>query len=261
MENADIRAIAEGLADKIDLETGEGEQVSPGEWRILSRIGARRETALGAEGVDETLEIDPGPGVAGEIERFLIERVRVHHSGPQTYLYAVLRRKGRAGNVAVSPPIRVGGGDADAHSQLASFRDQAISALAAMAPHTLQLLERITVRALGMVEVSRSAELEAKVLMAQLVGRAEAGDDGARWEAVAQSAQHFAPVAAEAINAWKASMGVGAPAAPTTAEQGLEAFRSWPQAARDAVIRGILEELAAEQAKASGAHSSSGGEP
>jgi hypothetical protein len=254
MHNADFRAVAEGLAEKIVLES-DG-QIDPGQWRVLSRLGARRETALGGEGVDETLDLDPASDLAEQIESFAIERARSHHEGPETYMFLVLRRHGKPGNVAVSPALRVGGGDGDAHGKLASTKHDAIAALAGMAPATLQLMERITVRALTFAENSRADEMQAKVLMAQLVGRAEAGDENARWEAGAQAAQSLAPVLSEAVAAWRASIQTSS-AAPQDGQSAINAFNSWPQAAKDALIGAIKEALAAEQDGAAGASEAS----
>lgn len=239
----DLSAIADAFAEKVQEHDGHNS-----EWRVSSRVGESRRDAMGSSGADASLDIADG-GIAEQVASFVIERLRAHSDGPAGYLWLVLRRVGKSGNILTSPPIRCGG--EDSHAALTAARADSVAALAGMAPKALELMERITVRSMSFAENARNDELDAKVAMAQLIGAAEAGDENARWQAASEAAGSLAPVLSEAVRAWRASQGAGAPV-PSDAESAVDAFNQWPAEAREGLLEALRAHMTSEGAQDGG---------
>lgn len=233
----DFSREAARLADKIE----------PGSvHRIHSYVGETRSAALGGEGKDDWREVD----TQDEIAAFMLERVNAHKNAPKSSAWFALRREGKAGNVIVSTAFPVGDTDPQRDGTYYT-KDNAIAALAGMAPTTLRVVTDLLKDAIEGLTRAKESEMRTAVAMAELIGRAEGGEAGAMADAIGRvgEAAMTGPIG-EMLKMWAASkMGGGAPPPASdvrTGEDARNAWDSWPDEAK----RGLWEALqraAAEQ--------------
>jgi hypothetical protein len=153
----------------------------------------------------------------------------------------VLRKSGKAGNLACTAPIRIGG----ATTAEATLEQQALARAVAMGPQTLDTMRALLQESMRHQRETLESERELAVVLAQMHGAAEAGDEGARWQAMADAAQHLSPVLRTAVQAWMASQGASAGPEPEDmdAEDLADVLRRASPEAREAVVRSILAEV------------------
>ena len=92
---------------------------------------------------------------------------------------------------------------------------------------------------------ARQAERDVSVAFAEAMGRSEASDDGARWQAMAEAAGQLAPTLQEAVRAWAGAQDTRQ-ASDTTAEDILQTLDGMPPEEVRRVVSAILAHQAAQ---------------
>lgn len=234
----DFSVLAAQLAEKVDGAVLE-------EFRIVLHVGATREAALGREGRDHEWSLSSEAGdVVSQIATILIDGTERHDGGPAAYAWFVLRQRGKTGNVAITPAIPIGG--EDARGALVKQREDAVAALAAMAPETLRLIGGLLRTAHEQLTQARANELNAVATMAEAIGYASAGDENSKAAAMAEAAGAVAPVLQEAVAAWRASLEKGG-APPQTYEDFTAVWNAMPDDVKARVMRELAAAAQAQQ--------------
>jgi hypothetical protein len=125
-----------------------------------------------------------------------------------------------------------------------------------MAPKAMELMERITLRAMAAMEASRADEMKSKIMMAELIGEAQAADETAKWQAMAEGIKEGAPLVGQAVAAWRAQAEAAAAAAAARAskqpeEMSPEDAERWlsrlSRETQQAIMDRIVEQIQAAQ--------------
>lgn len=243
MVDSDDYVVAQALEKHID---GLVEQ-----HRVLAHIGDKRSQALHSEGRhSEVLELSTEAGdVQSQIASYVREVREAHARGPHCFAWFVLRRESKAGNVAVSHAVPIGG---ESQREVeASVSERALAKAVDMGPMVLQAVMKAFNNVMAEYRLLSAHYLEARVAIADMNARAEAGDETAKWEAVAESVRELGPMARQAISAWLSSRGVdtGPDPAAMSKEDFVAVFNGLPNDVKAAFIQELREALAQEAAQ------------
>jgi hypothetical protein len=243
MISTDYLRAAETLAEHI------GDGVID-EYYVIAHIGETRSQALSANGRDpQVLElVSDGGHPRDQIGAWMRERAEDHAHGPLAYMYAVLRKSDNKGNVAISPPVPVGGEEARIAEESAAQR--ALAYAIEMGPLTLRLMSGLLTHTLTELKDVQIEEKRAQIAIADMNARAESADDTAKWEAIASSVQELGPMAREAFTSWMRSQNPPAQDPATMTEDDLtDLFNRAPDETKAAFMQRLQAAMQAQQAQ------------
>jgi hypothetical protein len=219
------------------------EQDDPGGlYHVVAGIGGTRAEALGSEGRDGRIGIEPGDDPSTAILAFAEARLRAHDQAPRALLYLVLRRSGRQGNVAVSRPIPIG--TRTVEGELSGIRGRAESIIFESHNKIVEDYGRWSNMALQLafsaLKAERDTAIDFEGLAATVEAEARAGSSGTQAALIEALRPVIAGVAGKVA-------GGGQPVTPETV---VSTFNAWDDATKLALIEALR---AAEQASPEGA--------
>ncbi len=174
------RAVSQGLGDQ--------------DWRIRYRESggpgkAAKETVGGGIASHDPQELED------EITNFWRER---SECGDSTKLHVECLQTGKQSPFyTVTVPLRA------PEDAIEANEGGAWHALATMGVRSNRLLYDLVGMLSGALIESRDKELQLAVLLAEIRGRTEAGDEGAKWETAQAAVENFAPAATAAAQGWE----------------------------------------------------------
>lgn len=239
--------VGETLAAHVDHTEGE-----PETYRVICHIGEKRAAAMSADGRDPDILQIQAPHEAGQVQDqiglFVREQYEKHLNGPASFAWFVLRKEKLQKNIAVSHAITIGGATERAMNETSA--QLALAEAIKMGPLVLNLLARQNTKLMDTVQQLTQFRLEAEVTIADMNARAEAGDDGARWEAMAEMVKDLSPLAKEAIGAWIQSQGHGSskPASEWTTKDMTSAWNSAPDSVKEEFYKKLMDMAARQEA-------------
>lgn len=231
MISTDYLRAAETLADAM------GDGVID-QYYVIAHIGETRSQALSANGRDpNVLELaSDGSHPRDQIGGWMRERAEEHAHGPLAYLYAVLRKADNKGNVAIAPPVPVGGEEQRIAEESAAQR--ALAYAIEMGPLTLRLMSGLLTHTMTELKEVQVEEKRAQIAIADMHARAESADDTAKWEAIAEGVKELGPMARDAFSVWMRQQAADQPTDPAnmSADDITDIFNRLPDEAKAAFI-------------------------